>query len=93
MIEVLIVAYIPSPSLHGVFLPVSFEQSNATILKSSNDLTRLNVTYDSPLQNSAGPRNTTTWSTVHPFILWTVQFQHCIGGSCVLLDCSITSKC
>ncbi|GFR01859.1 uncharacterized protein TNCT_570721 [Trichonephila clavata] len=85
MLEVLIVAYVPSPSLH-VVLPVSFEQSNFTILNPSNDLTQLNGTYTFPLANSADPRYTTAWSTVHPCILWTVQAQHSTGGSCV---CSI----
>ncbi|GFU45228.1 putative DD34D transposase [Trichonephila clavipes] len=40
--------------MHGVFLPVSFEQSSSTILNPSNDLTRLNVTYACPSANSAG---------------------------------------
>ncbi|GFR11008.1 uncharacterized protein TNCT_562361 [Trichonephila clavata] len=82
MLDVLIVTCVPSPSLHGV-LPASFEQSSSTILNPSNDLTRLNVTYACLLANSAGLRYTTACSTVHPCILWTVQAQHSISGSCV----------
>ncbi|GFS32915.1 uncharacterized protein TNIN_156181 [Trichonephila inaurata madagascariensis] len=68
-------------SLH--VLPVSFEQSSSNILNPSNDLTRLNATYACPLGNSTGPRYTTTLSTLYPRILWTVQTQHSINGSCV----------
>ncbi|GBN61503.1 hypothetical protein AVEN_160792-1 [Araneus ventricosus] len=81
--RILSISFIAS-SLHGV-LPVSFEQSSSSIRNPSNDLTRLNATYACPLANSADPRYTTAWSTVHPCILWTVQAQHsiCDGFPCV----------